>query len=44
MVQLGFIEQAWTLLSGIDNIIDPAGRRHCPTTLHELTALIAQLR
>ncbi len=44
LVQLGLVEQAWTLLSGIHDIIDPAGRRHCPATLHELTALVAQLR
>ena len=44
LVQLGCVEQAWALLSGIDDIIDPAGRRHCTVTLHRLTALVARLR
>ena len=44
LVQLGFVEQARTLLSRIDDIIDPAGRRHCTATLHQLTALVARLR
>ena len=44
LVQLGFVEQAWTLLSGIDDIIDPAGRRHSTQMLHQLTALVARLR
>lgn len=44
LVQLGFVEQAWAMLARVDEIIDPAGRRHSPAALHKLTALVAQLR
>ncbi len=44
LVQLGFVEQAWEMLSRVDEIIDPAGRRHSPAALHQLAALVGQLR
>jgi len=44
LVQLGSVEEAWTVLSSVEDIIDPAGRRHPIALLHELKALVSQLR
>jgi len=44
LVQLGSVEEAWTVLSRVEDIIDPAGRQHPIALLHQLKALVSQLR
>ena len=44
LVQLGSVEEAWAVLSRVGDIIDPAGRRHPIAALHQLKALVSQLR
>ncbi len=44
LAQLGDLEGAERLLAGISSIVDTAGRRYDPRTLHELRALVGRLR
>jgi Glycosyl transferase family 2 len=44
LAQLGDLESAERLLAGVSSIVDTAGRRYDPRTLHELRALVGRLR
>ena len=44
LAQLGDVDRAWTLLSGVHEVVDTAGRRYDPAHLRELTGLVSQLR
>lgn len=44
LAQLGDVEQAWSLLSGVDRVVDTAGRQYDPARLQELKILLGQLR
>jgi hypothetical protein len=44
LAQLGEIDRAWRLLSGVSEVIDTAGRRYDPAALRELVDLVGRLR
>lgn len=44
LAQLGDVERAWRLLTGVHEVVDTAGRRYDPAHLQELVALVGQLR
>ncbi|GGM79137.1 glycosyltransferase [Dactylosporangium sucinum] len=43
LAQLGHVDDAWRLLSGVREVVDPAGRRYAPDHLSELQRLLGSL-